>query len=315
MILFLPLRLMNPLFLVQVLKEVDENVADVIISPDGSWMPVAESIDHGMQSNQQEDSEHCDSVGFSNIPAHVVDLTKGEDEVKENPSSLESELVKSVSRNLHGFSAAEKFLPFSVNYISSLQNECFGAFDSIMQPARVGGLGNEDGIVGLIPNLGAFMDKSRNIVHPSVRVQPVQAQHGNDSNQGRAQSSVLASAGKEKAEVFRMQPSIPVQFQPARTGTRFSHAMVAEQLTAAAAAAAAARQERANTMRGRPTGVAESTIVGQFKLQHPINLTPALASVMPGFWAFPSSSNDPYGMQSQADSQGRPRSTGDGAGG
>ena len=406
---------MNPLFLVQVLKEVEENVVDVIISPDGSWKPVVESIDHETQSNQQEHSEQCESVGFSNIPAQVVDLTMGEDDEDECLSSLGTEDVKPLSYNLQGLSAAEKILPPGVNYmveadqsgssqtedhvwsaeqfppsvsngfvlptmssngqrnfgvsrtpssfmsshvltdaispslwetlgvhretqmpISSLQNQYFRAGNTEIQQTRYGSLStsNEYGMVCL-PNLGATqVIKSRNIVHPSIRIQPGQVQ------QRRSSVQVTGAAGQERAQMSSMPPSVPVQLQPARTGTRFSYAMVAEQLRTAAeeerrnmmgrtgmaveqlgtawsspgADALAENWQPPGTMRGSLTGEADSAAISQFMLQPPTSLTATLESGLPAFWPIPSSSNDHNAMYSQTETQGRLRSNWAGTG-
>ncbi|XP_034709522.1 E4 SUMO-protein ligase PIAL2-like isoform X3 [Vitis riparia] len=401
--------------MVKVLKEVEENVVDVIISPDGSWKPVVESIDHETQSNQQEHSEQCESVGFSNIPAQVVDLTMGEDDEDECLSSLGTEDVKPLSYNLQGSSAAENFLPPGVNYmveadqsgssqtedhvwsaeqfppsvskgfvlptmssngqrnfgvsrtpssfmsshvltdaispslwetlgvhretqmpISSLQNQYFGAGNTEMQQTRFGSLStsNEYRMVCL-PNLGATqVIKSRNIVHPSIRIQPGQVQ------QRRSSVQVTGAAGQERAQMSSRPPSVPVQLQPARTGTRFSYAMVAEQLRTAAeeerqnmmgrtgmavehlgtawsspgADALAENWQPPGTMRGSLTGEADSAAISQFMLQPPTSLTATLESRLPAFWPIPSSSTDHNAMYSQTETQGRLRSNWAGTG-
>ncbi|XP_059598932.1 E4 SUMO-protein ligase PIAL2 isoform X6 [Vitis vinifera] len=401
--------------MVKVLKEVEENVVDVIISPDGSWKPVVESIDHETQSNQQEHSEQCESVGFSNIPAQVVDLTMGEDDEDECLSSLGTEDVKPLSYNLQGSSAAENFLPPGVNYmveadqsgssqtedhvwsaeqfppsvsngfvlptmssngqrnfgvsrtpssfmsshvltdaispslwetlgvhretqmpISSLQNQYFRAGNTEIQQTRFGSLStsNEYRMVCL-PNLGATqVIKSRNIVHPSIRIQPGQVQ------QRRSSVQVTGAAGQERAQMSSMPPSVPVQLQPARTGTRFSYAMVAEQLRTAAeeerrnmmgrtgmaveqlgtawsspgADALAENWQPPGTMRGSLTGEADSAAISQFMLQPPTSLTATLESGLPAFWPFPSSSTDHNAMYSQTETQGRLRSNWAGTG-
>ena len=76
---------MTPLFLVQILREVGENVVDVKISADGSWKVVLENEDHTeqtgheTQSCQQERPQQGDFNGFSCVPAEVVDRTVGGD--------------------------------------------------------------------------------------------------------------------------------------------------------------------------------------------------------------------------------------------
>ncbi|XP_050280439.1 uncharacterized protein LOC126721449 isoform X2 [Quercus robur] len=65
----------------KILQEVAENVVDVIISADGSWMAVLENedhteqTDHETQSCQQERPQQSDSDGISYVPAEVADLT------------------------------------------------------------------------------------------------------------------------------------------------------------------------------------------------------------------------------------------------
>ncbi|KAK9276538.1 hypothetical protein L1049_006072 [Liquidambar formosana] len=75
--------------MVKVLREVGENVADVIITADGSWKAVLESDDHGDQphddtiNSQQEGSEQRESTGIPNGLPNVFDLTEGDDEMDE----------------------------------------------------------------------------------------------------------------------------------------------------------------------------------------------------------------------------------------
>ncbi|CAK9141950.1 unnamed protein product [Ilex paraguariensis] len=71
--------------MVKVLKEVGENVADVIISADGSWEATKESEDptdqpHDNTPNcKQDGSVHQESAIFPNAPPDVLDLTEGND--------------------------------------------------------------------------------------------------------------------------------------------------------------------------------------------------------------------------------------------
>ncbi|XP_034709516.1 E4 SUMO-protein ligase PIAL2-like isoform X1 [Vitis riparia] len=107
--------------MVKILREVGENVVDVIISPDGSWKPVVESIDHAeqlydaTQSNWQENTKQCESVRFSSIAADAVDLTMGEDNDDDSPSNFRTEDMKPLWDDLQGFSAAEKIVSPGVN--------------------------------------------------------------------------------------------------------------------------------------------------------------------------------------------------------
>ncbi|KAF5935316.1 hypothetical protein HYC85_026445 [Camellia sinensis] len=70
-----------------VLKEVGENVADVIISADGSWKAVEESNDnkdqpHDKMSNCQQDGlVQQKASSSSNAPPDILDLTEGYDEM------------------------------------------------------------------------------------------------------------------------------------------------------------------------------------------------------------------------------------------
>ncbi|KAL7188984.1 hypothetical protein ACSBR1_038781 [Camellia fascicularis] len=73
--------------MVKVLKEVGENVADVIISADGSWKAVEESNDnkdqpHDRMSNCQQDGlVQQKASSSSNAPPDILDLTEGYDEM------------------------------------------------------------------------------------------------------------------------------------------------------------------------------------------------------------------------------------------
>ncbi|XP_058096138.1 E4 SUMO-protein ligase PIAL1-like isoform X2 [Magnolia sinica] len=70
--------------MVKVLREVGADVADVLISADGSWEVVAEYDGHPDQlpdrslTGQQDGLEHCEPKRFQNIVANVVDLTMEE---------------------------------------------------------------------------------------------------------------------------------------------------------------------------------------------------------------------------------------------
>ncbi|KAF6138267.1 hypothetical protein GIB67_033951 [Kingdonia uniflora] len=83
--------------MLNVLKEVGENVVDVIISADGSWKPILESNGHAnhlhekIVSHGQEAPDPCESTEFSNSPANIVDLTF--DETDEIDAMATSETV------------------------------------------------------------------------------------------------------------------------------------------------------------------------------------------------------------------------------
>ncbi|KAI3961561.1 hypothetical protein MKW92_032755 [Papaver armeniacum] len=66
--------------MVEVLKEVGDSVADVMISADGSWQPIRETDDSLNKQdktlgNEQDESNQCAPVRFSAYTADVVDLT------------------------------------------------------------------------------------------------------------------------------------------------------------------------------------------------------------------------------------------------
>uniref|UniRef100_A0A5B7APQ5 Putative E3 SUMO-protein ligase pli1 n=1 Tax=Davidia involucrata TaxID=16924 RepID=A0A5B7APQ5_DAVIN len=71
----------------KVLREVGENVADVIISADGSWKAVMESNDHKDQSHDK--TSNCqpngptqqESTSFSDAVPDILDLTEGSDDM------------------------------------------------------------------------------------------------------------------------------------------------------------------------------------------------------------------------------------------
>ena len=97
----------------QVLKEVGENVADVIISADGSWKAVLESNDsldklHVRTLNsQQEGLGLQEPTSFSNASPNVLDLTEGDDEMNTFGAS-EIEDRKPFQSNTQGDSIAAK---------------------------------------------------------------------------------------------------------------------------------------------------------------------------------------------------------------
>lgn len=88
----------------QILEEVGENVADVIISADGSWKAVIESND---QTDKQHDKIlNCnpdvvpqqESASIANAPPEILDLTEGADEM-DAVSTCEHEDLKPFSAN------------------------------------------------------------------------------------------------------------------------------------------------------------------------------------------------------------------------
>ncbi|KAF3635764.1 putative WD repeat-containing protein 74-like [Capsicum annuum] len=69
-----------------ILKEVSEDVTDVVISSDGSWKAVMESDDRTEKPRDKtpdiaQDSPHRGSDGPSNAPSDVLDLTEMDDEM------------------------------------------------------------------------------------------------------------------------------------------------------------------------------------------------------------------------------------------
>ncbi|KAM3271068.1 E4 SUMO-protein ligase PIAL2 isoform X1 [Capsicum chacoense] len=72
--------------MVKILKEVSEDVTDVVISSDGSWKAVMESDDRTEKPRDKtpdiaQDSPHRGSDGPSNAPSDVLDLTEMDDEM------------------------------------------------------------------------------------------------------------------------------------------------------------------------------------------------------------------------------------------
>ncbi|PIA49155.1 hypothetical protein AQUCO_01300189v1 [Aquilegia coerulea] len=80
--------------MVKILREVAVNVADVIVSADGSWEPVMESADqtdeHHDRTFWQDGLEQCESTRSSATLANVVDLTV-EDEENNAMDTCETE--------------------------------------------------------------------------------------------------------------------------------------------------------------------------------------------------------------------------------
>ncbi|RVX04200.1 E4 SUMO-protein ligase PIAL2 [Vitis vinifera] len=97
----------------QVLKEVGENVADVIISADGSWKAILESNDHvdqprvGTLNSQQKGPDLQGSTSFSNASPSVWDLTEGDDEMNAF-DACEIEDRKPFQSNIQGHSITTK---------------------------------------------------------------------------------------------------------------------------------------------------------------------------------------------------------------
>ncbi|KAF8379601.1 hypothetical protein HHK36_029042 [Tetracentron sinense] len=95
----------------QVLREVGDDVVDVIISADGSWKAVLESDDHTDQlhdrtvSCQQDGSEQCEAKRFSNTPSNLVDLTVGGDE-NDIMRTSDTEDRKPFQDNFQGYAVA-----------------------------------------------------------------------------------------------------------------------------------------------------------------------------------------------------------------
>ncbi|WJZ81908.1 hypothetical protein VitviT2T_001717 [Vitis vinifera] len=99
--------------MVKVLKEVGENVADVIISADGSWKAILESNDHvdqprvGTLNSQQKGPDLQGSTSFSNASPNVWDLTEGDDEMNAF-DACEIEDRKPFQSNIQGHSITTK---------------------------------------------------------------------------------------------------------------------------------------------------------------------------------------------------------------
>ncbi|KAF8380161.1 hypothetical protein HHK36_027644 [Tetracentron sinense] len=112
----------SPLLLAQVLREVGEDVADVIISADGSWKSVLENDGqtdqpHGSTLNRQQDgTEQCESTRFSNTPANVVDLTLGGHDESDAMVTGQTEDRKPSQNDFQGYSVASNLnVPMEVN--------------------------------------------------------------------------------------------------------------------------------------------------------------------------------------------------------
>ena len=94
LLLLLFLRYLN--FALQVLKEVGEHVADVVISTDGSWKAVLEDDNYFDQAPDKhlncvkETSELQESTTISDAPPNVVDLT-GDDNEMDTVSACDIE--------------------------------------------------------------------------------------------------------------------------------------------------------------------------------------------------------------------------------
>ncbi|KAI3931484.1 hypothetical protein MKW92_045060 [Papaver armeniacum] len=93
--------------MVEVLKEVGDSVADVMISADGSWQPIRETDDSLNKQdktlgNEQDESNQCAAVRFSAYTADVVDLTM-EGIYENNVMDIcETQDVKPSQESTHG---------------------------------------------------------------------------------------------------------------------------------------------------------------------------------------------------------------------
>ncbi|KAK9279691.1 hypothetical protein L1049_013371 [Liquidambar formosana] len=104
--------------IVKILKEVGENIAEVIVSTDGSWKAVLESEDHkdGQgQRWQQEGSDQCESIEFSRIPADVIDLAMGGDSDACGLSIFGREKKNPFLDNLEGYFTSGNLVAPEVN--------------------------------------------------------------------------------------------------------------------------------------------------------------------------------------------------------
>ncbi|KAH9775337.1 E4 SUMO-protein ligase PIAL2 [Citrus sinensis] len=87
----------------QVLREVGENVADVIISADGSWKAIMEADDNVDQahdrilSSEKEGCEHQESAAVANSNPVILDLTKNDDEI----DAMSTGEIEDVKPDLH----------------------------------------------------------------------------------------------------------------------------------------------------------------------------------------------------------------------
>ncbi|XP_057997468.1 E4 SUMO-protein ligase PIAL1 isoform X2 [Hevea brasiliensis] len=118
----------------KILREVRENVVDVIVSADGSWKVVGsdDNIDQAYgrtQGCQGERPEVHGSSGFSSVPANVTDLKMKQADASHSMGTLESEGKERFQDNLFHF-------PVSENLVSSEANNPGGALQNA--PVQIG---------------------------------------------------------------------------------------------------------------------------------------------------------------------------------
>ncbi|MCL7040422.1 hypothetical protein MKW94_016982, partial [Papaver nudicaule] len=98
--------------MVEVLKEVGDNVADVIISADGSWQPIRESDDSTNKQdktlgNERNESNQYAPARFSVSAASVVDLTMEGVDDSNAMDTCENEDVKPLQNSAHANAGIE----------------------------------------------------------------------------------------------------------------------------------------------------------------------------------------------------------------
>ena len=104
---------------------------DVIISPDGSWKSVVESIDTADQMNDsnQSNGQEANDVRFSSTPAAAVDLTMEEDMEEDNDDGFPSNFGDFRTEDLKPFLDDLQLFP-------ALENRVFPGVDNAVQAGQ-----------------------------------------------------------------------------------------------------------------------------------------------------------------------------------
>lgn len=142
------------------LKEVRENVNDVIISGDGSWKAIMESNDHAEKQQDEFPSAEQDepnASSFSNAPPDFLDLTGIDDVIymvgtceaeerkvfplkSQNQFSIQDVTIRPPSNNTNGVPQINSAL-IDDNLWSDIYLSTFGSgSSSLMSDAQIGGI-------------------------------------------------------------------------------------------------------------------------------------------------------------------------------
>lgn len=111
--------------MVKVLREVGENVVDVMFSADGSWKAVTESDEHKDKPHDKAPTGPLqqESTSFPNAPVDILDLTDGDGDIEmDTTSNRDNEDKKPSPATFHGRSTANNS---SVNQVTSNTSEAF----------------------------------------------------------------------------------------------------------------------------------------------------------------------------------------------